>query len=1679
MTQERVPLSRITLGDTVWEDSFSILFEGRDPDGNRVLLRSLKSDEPSPAELHWLHHDEYAHSLAPPQVVHECLGRLKIHHKPYLAYRDEGFRPLGQEYVGDMNATLRLGRDVTHALRLLHDTGMSHNRISSATIWIHPDGLGARLFDLSGSSTEEGKPASAPSPNFTYLAPEQAESTPFGCDYRTDFFALGVLLYRGLTGQHPFEASDADSHHHKLLAEMPLGPDELDPKIPIWVSDLVMRLLKKAPEQRYQTHYGLTYDLTESLAEGGGSLGSGHSRIGDRDLLAAFSVPDTFRGREEEQALILDAANLARSGPLRLVAISGPPGVGKSGLVSAAREGIRRAGMKIVGGKADQFSLDIHYGLFVHAIEARIAQMAAREGQLEALADRMRQSLGVNASLVADVIPQLSPIIGGLIEAPQVPSSERLNRFNSTFEKFAKILVDVGGPLCLFLDDVQWADSGSLALLEHLVSAQSLTGMLVLFCFRDTGEGAIRAEESLQTMTASGAPTATVRLQGLGEPHIRRLIEETLGPATEVSMRQQLSGLVHKRTEGNPLLARHLLEHLHAQGLFVFDERRNRWNWDRDEIVLRATTDDVVDLARAKLDRLEPRAKSALIAGACISNPFEPKRIACLIEESAEAAHTLLEQAVDKGVLTHVGSGYRFIHDKLGQAAYSIVPDHERSATRLGFGQRLLEELDDSGAIGVPVDVVNNINFGLDTIADPEQRLAYAELNLRAGQAARAESAYRDALNYFRTGVSWAPQAAWDSHRRLMFDLYSETFESEYLNGNPAAANALFEALQAHVDDLHDFAGVVYTKVLLLTAANRGDEAVEAGVNALRSLGMRITAKPRRAQLLAELLRARLQTAFRSPDRLAQSGFSDDKTLKATNALLMIIGPAAYFRNTDVMAFAGLRLLNRSLSQAHTTESAFGYVIYGLVLSAVAGNPRKGYRFAQLAMKLAERGGDVILRSKTWVISGAFISFWSQPVETALNILNESLSQCLEAGDIQYANYSVLGASSLMLSTGTQLSKVLSFNERHEPLVRRTNDAFSMETHRLWREATRTMLDEAAVLLDASAEEEASRQFQASGNQTALSYFWVLKAQLHYLDRDYAKAYEFGMRAAAQSESVLAQIVVADLFLYLGLSAAALARSGRGDRKKCLAVLADCRRRYRKWAEGCPENFGQQYELISAELESVRGKNALEAYERAMKTAARNGFTHIEALSNELAAEHLARVGREALAAVFLERSWRLYREWNGYRKARLLASEHPHLRALDEAVHRRDQRADGRFERAPTSSMRPVRATESVGDVLEELCRATHADWGVVFRRADRDLELEALLDPTREVESIRASAIVRYVAKSGMSIVIRDSLDDARFADCPYLTAHRPRSVFCRMLGDVRDPIGVVYLENRPIPSIFSEATVTVTRSYVARLEMAMARNQMLAELRDKQSHLEQTRRMVSTLERHREHLGKFVPVPVRRLIDENPEAPDMVRRERDVSVMFVDIAGYTGMSELLGKETVESLIDTYFSSFAEEIWQRQGEIVETAGDGFMAVFENPSHEVLATESALALQASTLELNAKHESDFPKVLVNIGINSGPALVGLSRLGGKTDERWAYTVHGPTTNLAARIADHATGGQILISESTASELAGKFRVQDRGLSEFKGVSRAVRLFEVEMPADASTSGATATSEED
>ena len=1061
MTQQLAALSRITLGDAVWDDSFSILFEGRDADDNRLLLRTFKSDEPSSAESQWLHHDEHAHSLAPPQTVHECLGRLRIHHKPYLVYRDEGFRPAGSRHVGDLGATLRMGQDVTIALRLLHEIGMSHNRLSSSTVWVHPEHRGVRLFDLSGASNADGDPPPGPPPKVSYLAPEQAGTASFRCDYRADFFSLGVLLYRGVTGQHPFEAPDVDSHRHKLLTATPARPDELDANIPTWVSDLVMRLLQKAPEQRYQTHYGLTYDLTESLAERGGSLGTGQSQIGDRDLLAAFRVPDTFRGREQEQALILAAAESACSGPLRLVGISGAPGIGKSGLVSEACEGIRKTGMHIVGGKADQFNIDIHYGLFVQAIDVRLAQMAAGEGLLEVLAERMKQSLGVNASLIVDVIPQLSSIVGELVEAPQVPSSERLNRFNATFEKFTKILVEVGGPLCLFFDDVQWADSGSLALLEHLVSARSISGVLVLFCFRNTGDGATRTEESLQRMDGSGAPTSIVRLGCLEPRHIAELIDETLGTATEASLREQLSTLVHKRTEGNPLFTRHLLEHLHAQGLLVFDERLDRWTWDQDEIVQRAITDDVVDLAREKLDRLVPRSKSALLAGACISNPFEPKRIACLIEESTESARTLLEQAVDKGVLTRVGWRYRFIHDKLAQAAYSMLPDGELAATRFRFGQRLLEDLAKDGVTDVPVDVVNNINFGLDTVGDPIERVSYADLNLRAGQAARSESAYRDALSYFRTGVAWAPQSAWQSHQRLMFDLYSETFESEYLNGNHAAANALFESLRAHAEDHHDFAGVVYTKILLLTGANRGDEAVEAGVNSLRSFGMRITAKPRRAQVFAELLRARVQTAFRSLDRLAESEFSDDKTLKATNALLMIIGPAAYFRNTDVMAFAGLRLLNRSISQAHTTESAFGYVIYGLVLSTVAGNPHEGYRFAQLAMKLADRGGDIILRCKIWLITGAFVSFWSQPVKTSLRILSESLPQALDAGDIQYANYSVLGASSLMFSTGTSASlKVLSFNERYEPLVRRTNDSFSIETHRLWLAATRTMLDE-------------------------------------------------------------------------------------------------------------------------------------------------------------------------------------------------------------------------------------------------------------------------------------------------------------------------------------------------------------------------------------------------------------------------------------------------------------------------------------------------------------------------------------------------------------------------------------------------------------------------------------------
>jgi predicted ATPase/class 3 adenylate cyclase len=1678
MKQESGSPSPIVLGDAVWDDTFSILLEGTDSDGRRLLLRTFKSEEPTPAELQWLNRDEDAHRAAPRGTAHECLERLKIHHKPYLVYRDEGFRPMGRWYLGQLEANLRLARGVTRALKLFHDAGMTHYRLNPTTIWIHPERPDVRLFDLTGGLIRETRPSSSPPPRFPYLAPEQVNPTAFSCDYRTDLFALGIVLYRGLTGRRPFDALDADSHRHELLTEEPLRPDELDPTVPSWVSEIVMRLLSKAPEQRYQTHYGLTYDLTESLLERGGKLGSGETQVGDRDRLAAFRVPDTFRGREQETAIIVEAAQAARSGPLHLVALSGAPGIGKSGLVYSVQQRLRDIGMAVAGAKVDPFSTDIHYGLFVRAIEARLAQMAGREGRLDDLGHRVKEALGVNTSLIADLIPELAAIVGDLPKAPEVPSGERLNRFNATFEKFVGLLIEVGGPLCLFFDDLQWADSGSLALLEYLVAARSLRGLFVLSCFRSTGEGSERAEDSLQRIAASGTPTSVVRLEGLAPSHIAQLIREALGPASDESMCEKLGELVYRRTEGNPLFARQLLEYLHTQGLLFFDGELDRWTWDPDEIVQRAITEDVIDLARAKLDRLGPRTKSALIAGACISNPFEPDRIASLIREPEETTYALLDQAVENGVLTQVGSGYRFIHDKLAQAAYSLVPEDDLAVTRLRFGERLLDGLSVSGSSNVPVDVVNNINFGLSTVKDPKRRLAYAELNLKAGKQARRESAYRDALHYFRAGMDWAPESAWITDHRFMFDLYSETFESEYLNGNVAAANALFESLEAHTKDQHDFAGVVYTKILLLTGENRGAEAVEAGVEALRDLGMRITARPHRAQVLAELLWARAQTRFRSTESLAEATFSGDKTLKATNALLMIIGPAAYFENTDIMAFAGLRLLNRSLSRAHTTESAFGYVIYGLVLSAVTGKHHDGYRFARLAMKLADRGGDIVLRSKIWLISGAFIAFWSQPVKTALEILNESLSQSLEAGDIQYANYSVLGTVSVMFSSGTRLSEVLSLNERYEPLVRRTNDSFSIETHRLWHEAIRTMLGETEATLDPAAEEAAMRQFRATGNQTALTYFWIVKTQLHYLEQDYTTAYEFGMRAQDHADSVLGQIVGADLFLYLGLSAAALAKSRPGQQKQYVKTLSQCKRQFLKWAESCPENFRQQYELLSAELESVRGRSALDAYERTMRLAAKSRFTQVEALANELAAQHLEREGHRELAGVFLERAWRLYREWDANRKARRLATQHAHLRVLSEVAQHQGEDGSARSEGTSAQSATPFWAAASVEEALDALCRGATADGAIVFRGKDDSLQIEAVRAGTPNAETAHGSAVVRYVAKTRSSIAIQDSTKDTRFAQCPHLKKHQPRSVFCTMLSDGNEPIGIVYLENRSLPGIFSEAAVAAIRPHLATIEAALSRTIMVADLHEKQSHLEQTRHMISRLESHRDHLGKFVPVPVRRLLAENPEAPEMVRQEREVSVMFVDIAGYTRMSEALGKEAVERLVSTYFSSFAEEIWQRQGEIVETAGDGFMAVFENPTHESLAAQSAVALQVCVAELNEKHRTEFPKVVINIGINSGPALVGLSRLGGKTDERWAYTVHGPTTNLAARIADRATGGQILISETTVKKLAGEPQARDRGLCEFKGVSRKVRVFEIEVPNSGSAAGYTTTAKE-
>jgi predicted ATPase/class 3 adenylate cyclase len=1662
---------------------------------------------------------EIACSLDSNAVVRP-LRKERYQQSSALIFEDDGSKPLAEVIAREpmtLDANLEIAIGIARALGTVHQQRVLHRNLTLDSIWINPRSHAVRLtgFYLARRMAYDGQllytEGRLEGP-ISYMSPEQTGRTSRGLDFRSDYYSLGVLLYRLLTGRLPFDASDPMDLVHCHLAKRPQAPASLDPDIPTVVSDLVMILLSKNPEERYQSLGGLRADLEECLAQWRTHRTLAAIVLRKRDISEFFRVSKKLYGRETDVAELLSAYERCARGAGELVLVSGDPGIGKSVLVNEVQKPITQSRGVFISGKFDQYKRNVPYASIIQAFQQLVRQiLGGTDAEVALWKERLTTALSANAAVITEVIPEIELLMGPQEPVPDLPPAEARNRFNRLFRDFINVFAKNDRPLVVFLDDLQWADLASLSLLLLLLKDQDTPHVLVIGAYRDTEVSASHPlAMTMDELRTSGVSLIDIKLGPLHLPDVRRLVCDTVRCSEGEA--SPLADLLDLRTGGNPFFVIQLLQFAHSQGIIRFDPEVDRWRWDLEQFRHLGCDASITDLMNSRLRKLQPATRNALAMAACLGSAFDLDTMALVLEQSQKTAGELLREPLREGLIYTPADVYQlfegssescmseegptvvrffFLHDRVQQASFALIAAHEQKAVRFKIGRILRQATSDERLEESPFDVVNNLNFGADLIQTQAERHDLAQLNLIAGRKARESMAYDDAVAFLRMSLNLLTPESWQHMYQLSLQVHEECFECEYLTGNFDQASSLFDVLVKNAQTRLEKARVYYTKVLLNTSLGHGEEAVRVGVEGLKLFRISLPLRPRAGHLLFELGKVKLSMRGRTPDELLGLPEMADPEQVAAIRLLMIICPAAYFNNPELMMLAALKIVNLSLRYGNASVSSFGYILYALMLGAALGNYEKGHAFGRLAVSLSMRYDDVVLRCKVLMIFAGFVNFWRQPIDTSRELLPESFKLSLDAGDVQYANYSVNQTLFLGLSRGLRLDEVIATGNRYAEFSAATKDPFAIESQGFWIQTALALggRTRSGVSLSSEGYDEDRRvaAVQAGGNLTLLTYYYTLKEQLAYTFGDFALAQRLALQAEGLMEKAISQIVEVDHCLYYGLTATALLRQQPGRRLVLWKTLLRSLRKMAVWADNCPSNFRHHLLLLKAEIAALtrRPERAMRLYEDAIVSARNHGYVQLEALGNELAATFYLSRGHRKVAETYLLEARKGYKAWGAVAKVRQMEDQYADLLEIPAGqagvppsafmagyanIGSVDKQAVLRAAQAIALESRPDQLLENL---VRTAIQHAGAERAVFVFEEDGVLRVEAEAAVEGEKIAVLQSvpidqsgavcpAIVHYVARTKLSLVLHDATGDPHFEMDPYVLTSRPLSILCAPVMLQNAVVGVLYLENNLTTGAFTTERIEILQVIASAVAFAIENARLQSHMRNQDHALETALRNVELLELAKRHLGKFVPQHVRRAVDEAPDSLELGKRERDVAVLFLDIAGYTRISEQLERSQVDELVERYFSGFLDEIHKNGGDVNETAGDGLMVTFQDASeleHAAQAARTALFVQDLTRRLNALLQGSFEPILVHIGINCGVASVGITRFEGVRGERYTYTTSGSVTNLTARLASAAKGGTILVSAEMAARLAGAFVLEPQGLRRFKNVAEPVEVF--------------------
>jgi len=1451
---------------------------------------------------------------------------LEIHREHAIARRVEGdgiIRVLGIEELSDRVALVLEdfgGRSLRHlldergpldvetfldyALRIsaalghIHRAGVIHKDIKPQNIIANPDTGVVKIADFSISVAIAVEAVSPDSPTFltgtlAYMAPEQTGRMNRGVDYRADFYALGATFFELLTNRRPFESNTPLELLHAHVAQMPPSPRELVPSIPEPVSAIVLKLLAKDPAARYQSAWGLISDLEECQRRVKAKAPLTAFPLGILDRTVQFRLPQGLYGRAADVELLASAHARAASGRGELLLISGSAGIGKSSLVNELHRVTAASRGRFTSGKCDQINRGVPFDA-IHQALRQLVRQALAEGEAEAEQARRQldEALGVNTAIIVEVVPETRALLGDQPPSAPLPAAESKNRLHRVLLRALQAFATAERPLALFLDDLQWADVATLSLLQELVRDPDCRYLLPVGAYRDTEVPASHPLAlAVGELRATGTPVHELHLGPLAPEEVARMVREATGADTGRAL--GLGHLIHSRTGGNPFSIREFLRFLHDQELIQFDTRASRWEWDLAKIEAREIPSDIAGLMADELRRLSPETCDLLQLAACLGVVFSFRDLVVVHGAAPRETAQTLWSAIEQGFVLPLSKDYllldpqggtplladlevsfRFLHDRVRQAAYSLLPAGEHAERHTRVGLRLIQDARATGTLEERAFVIlPHLAYAQEKIEPLALRLDLADIHLRAGRRAKASGAYRTACELFRAGNALLGPSAWESEYDRAFTLQLELAESHYLASELDAAAAGFATLLAQARTPAQKATVIAMQATLASLTSLHTEAIRLGIEGLRLLGVEIPATADQAAIGAEIGAVMQLLAGRKPAELLALPRMKDPNVELSIGLLASIAASAYMADQGLFALLVLRIVRLSLEHGNSRLSSFGYVIYGVLLAAALDDPSTGREFGQLAVELSARFRDPMLHARVRYLRAGLIDQWTRGARAGVAELTEAYKGLMESGDWIYAGHCIIVRLWRRVAVGDPLPEILSENRRFIEFLETKKDPDSLQ---MFLCAHRTLL---ALT---GAEEPPPMPPASTAGHTAQAYLQLAAAERHYLLRQPVEALAKAEETVPLLPFISGLFHVATHAFYHALSAAAVyAEASEERRKVLLQVMEQHRASLEKYAGRCPENFSAYHRLVSAELFRLKGQEpeAIAEYERAITAARASEFLGVEAIACEQAFRFLQGQGRHLQASAYLLESLYAYERWGATAKARLLATEQSNLLLSHGSALRRwdgkprtstgstthptlqtggsstqQTSSDSMAEALDmTSAMKASQAISSeilfpqlVANLIHVVMESAGAQRGVLVLRRGQEFFVEATgeisnresapeqAQPLAESQAL-CQGIANQVLQSGTHVLLDDLCATEPWHSDPYVAERKVRSVMCAPIRHRGQVLGLFYLENNLTPGAFNTHRLKMIEMLTSQAAISIENAELYRRLED----------------------------------------------------------------------------------------------------------------------------------------------------------------------------------------------------------------------------------------------------